>query len=625
MWDLLILQADEANVNSFVVFLAILLLIFPILFIRSLLKGWRPSGTGGLFWKSMLIFSAPFYIGIIVIKLLSVTGLVSDDFAQLFPSLQKPAPGFPEIPETNVNFWSEYTVGLMATALIAGVAAIVIYSIFKGRESSKQKIGGLLFWGALYATAIIIANSAFDQIQEYALEGQAVKTQQRAEIQKRQKAEQKGLLGGLASDLIKKASDPAEDAKALGPNATPSIIDAYFRKNKAEGEVELGKKSREMPDTVLTQFLRLTNQQAQMLAGQDPMACQYFFHVGTFLRRFRDVFKTVNTDPKTQEIIEMIEREMANPSNPNVTPKMAPGEFHQTTTRLVDNVRVKIPADDQNFDFIDNPQRIITKRAKTQSCLTYVAFVDEISHLPRDEAIRYYRALLEGKADDLDAEAALADEQELLKLYQNMVKPDSPLDILFGDNPSLKKDFVFFLLENYEGDIDATRKLAWERKRALLDTNVKYYFALATDASIFGHLSYHSTLLRQLRETGPEACGQMAGITEETDPRFLNTITGERHEASLGNVMKSSRINQNEAPPTLEGEAFDKAEARIKAEMERSLGGSADLDILLDADQRDGARAERRACDQAEAFYRAVTSLGQAKAAAFMRGLLLDQ
>lgn len=616
-----ILQAEAANVDSFVVFLAILLLVFPVLFIRSLLKGWRPGTTGGLFWKALLIFSAPFYFGVVIIKFFSITGIVSDGFSELFPSLQKPAGNLPDVSGVDINFWSEFTVGLMAAALISGLSAILIFSIFKRRESSKKKFGGLVFWAALYASAIIIANGAFDLIQESALEGQAKKTQQQQQAlqNKKKNSENRGEEISRKIFTLGSSEDIPEAASAKS-------LDEVFRQNKVETEIGMGNLAKDTPDSVLEQFFRLTNARVQNFAQQDPLACHYFFQTGTYLRRFRDLFQNTNASPEIAALLEALSREVNSPSSNRVAPKMRSAEFNATTENLYGNIRTSIPEENQNFDVFDNSQRLVTPAEKTRGCFTYQAYIDEISGLPDDDAIRYYRALLENRADALNAEAALAGNANLLKIYQDLVPKGSPFDVLFEDNPNLKKDFVLFLIENSESSFEKILEKAGERKKELLDANLRYYFALATDSAIFGHISFHSTLLEQLGEDSSKLCGRMAGALEEVEVSLYGTPIYKRHASALAAVMKSSRTSESEFPGQMDGDVYEDTLEVIETEMRRSLSGARpDLDLLFYANDRVTGPAQAKACLHAKAFYSALGRLGQHRAAAFYRTMLLEE
>lgn len=622
MLNFIILQAEGGTSgDSFVVFLAILMLVFPVLFIRSLLKGWRPGTTGALFWKALLIFSSPFYMGVVMIRFFSITGLVSDDFGQLFPSLQQPSGNLPEVSGVNVNFWSELTVGLMAAALISGLSAILIYSIFKKRQASQKKLGSLVFWGALYASSIIIANGAFDLIQESALEGQAKKTQQQQQALKNKKTAKENN----EEDLSRKIFTLGSSQEALEAK-TPKSFDEIFRQNKIETEKQLGKLAEDAPDTVLEQFFRLANARAQSLATQDPLACNYFFQTGSYLRRFKNLFQNTNDSPEVTALLEALAREVSDPSSKTVTPGMGPGEFKSTTGVLYDRVRETVPRENQNFDVFDNPQKLVTSSEKANGCFTYEAYIGEISNLSSEDAIRYYRALLENRADALNAEAALAENASLLKLYQDMVPKGSPLDILFEDNPNLKKDFVLFLIENSGDPFDEARRKAGARKKELLDANVRYYFALATDSSIYGHISSHSTFLEQLGGDEPGLCGRMASALEEVDAGLLGTAAYKRHASSLAAVMKSSRTNENEFPDQMTSDLYEDTLDLVEVEMRRGLAGERpDLDILFYSSERITAVDLEKACRQAGAFYSALGRLGRERAATFYRAMLLKE
>ena len=114
-----------ADVDTIVIALSVILALLPIMLVRGLLKDWTPEGFGGLVLKGLIVFGSPFYIGVIVIKVLELTGFISTDFAQLFPSMQETT-----IPAGTVSFWSEFSVGLMLTTLAVGLYATLVFYYF---------------------------------------------------------------------------------------------------------------------------------------------------------------------------------------------------------------------------------------------------------------------------------------------------------------------------------------------------------------------------------------------------------------------------------------------------------------------------------------------------------------
>lgn len=622
---MIILQAEAGNSGDQVLIglLILFLLIFPVLFVRALLKDWKPASGAGFFWKVLIIFSSPIYIGVIVLKLLEVSGFVTPEFAHLFPSFQAPTGNLPDVsrvPEGTVNFWSDFTIGILVSFLVAAIVAVFVYLLFGGERPSKRA-GNVLFWIVMYFSALLIANSTFDKIQEVSLEGSSSSIQKNRQVNV-QKQPAKRPSFGIFGSLVFGGDD---DDKASGDDSTAAALRAFdqlFRTQKKKAEEKMGDLAKTAPDSVISSFLKYTNAQIEYLAQSDPSACHYFFQTGSYLRGFSARFLDSAKDPKVSTALADFEKEVRSPSTSDITPPMDDQNFDATTQKIEENLKEKVAPEDLNLDVLSNPQKLTSPALKRQGCITYLAYASEVAHLPKDEALAYYRALLAKRAAAVGAEGTLREIPELSKLYDTVAWQGSPLDVLFDDNPNLKRNFVGYMYETYYIDKPGLDQKIAVRKQELIDANAKYYYERATADAIHDHLSFHLSMLQNLKNADPVECGNWAGILEVFNPMASSATVERSHGNSLAGVMKSAWYNQTPEPRKLARRDMYTMLDRVVAAAERTAGVSIDLDVLYDPGTLSGAGEKRQACESAIAFYRQLLKYSPADVAAFYRAFM---
>lgn len=610
-----------AEVDTIVLALSVILALLPIMLVRGILKDWAPDGFGGLVLKGLIVFGSPFYIGIIVIKVLELTGFISTDFAQLFPSMQETT-----LPVGTVSFWSEFSVGLMLTTLAVGLYATLVFYYFGSKII--RRVGGAAFWGFLYISAIFLAAALFDRIQELTTGDDEKKTASKVNVQLGQT--QQSALGFFQTPVL-------EDGEGAGRGLIADIlgnlenigdlafVESLFRKARAFADISLGNLAEKASDSTLMAYMRYQSEQVNFLIGDDSAACYYFLAAGTYLHRFSQTFQAANEDTGISAAREQFETVKNQPTSTTKTAPMSDVEYQATTEKLFSRVRQALAFENQNFAIFDSPFALITEDEKRQGCTTYLSFLNELQALEEEEAAAYTRKMLAERAANHNSDELLAANSDLFALYLRLVPRGSAFSVVFEDVPKARKAFVVSMATALERNPATAREVGLGLKAKLMNQYSPYYFARASDEAIFDHLIMHRSMLERLDETNAVACGAQAGVLDTYMPALEEGDRSVVHNTSLSTLFRSARINQEE-PAWVSGSELASLKRTLERKVEDSfLSGQPNFAGIYDPTVATTPAQMRATCWTAIEFYRTLSEWDTPSAAAFFRGLMLDR
>ena len=121
------------------------------------------------------------------------------------------------------------------------------------------------------------------------------------------------------------------------------------------------------------------------------------------------------------------------------------------------------------------------------------------------------------------------------------------------------------------------------------------------------------------------ACGDMAGVLDSYMPALEESNRSVVHNTSLSAVFRSARVNQEELS-WVEGDELASLKRTLERKVEGAfLSGQPNFTGIYDPTSATTAAQKRATCWTAIEFYRAIAEWDTPSAAAFFRGLLLDQ